>query len=115
MGIDALSTIGTVVAAVLLSSPTAIARLLVVARARDTLGTASAGSPVSSTESQETVEPSDAAASTATAEAHLLPPRREPAVSSPGRRSRSRSLLARTARHHWERTARGPPFLFTMA
>src|SRR6266851_2208796 len=58
---------------------------------------------------------SDAAASTATAEAHLLPPRREPAVSSPGWRSRSRSLLARTARHHRERTARGPLFLVTMA
>src|ERR1700680_293046 len=58
---------------------------------------------------------SDAAASTATAEPHLIPPRREPAVSLPGRRRQSRSLLTRTARHHRERTACVPPFLVTMA
>src|SRR5258708_11564610 len=57
---------------------------------------------------------SDTAASTATTEAHLIPPRREPAVDSPGRRCRCWALLTRTARLHRERPARLPPFLLTM-
>ena len=51
-GIFAPSTSGTVVAAVLLSSPIAMSKLEVVAIALVTLGTASAASPVSSMETQ---------------------------------------------------------------
>src|SRR5579862_4910177 len=57
IGIFASFTSGTVVAAVLLSSPSAMSRLVVVAIARVTLGTASAGSPVSSIDEQLMVFP----------------------------------------------------------
>ena len=54
----ALFTSGMVVAAVFDSSPTAMLRLPVVASARVTFGTASAGSPVSSTSAQLALRPS---------------------------------------------------------
>src|ERR1022692_3449917 len=57
IGILAALTRGTVVAAVLLSRPRAMSRFVVVAIARVTLGTASAGSPVSSIAEQVIVLP----------------------------------------------------------
>ena len=70
-GIFWLSTSGTTVAAVLLSRPTATSMLLVVANAFCTEGTASAGSPKSSTGRQDSCCPSTPPAWLITATAAL--------------------------------------------